>query len=59
MAQFSLPVIEVMNGYYVIEAESLAEAKKIAEGDDFTETHEVEWYDGITEWNADDIEEME
>jgi hypothetical protein len=58
MAQFSLPVVEVCNGYYVIEAGSLAEAKRIAESHDFTETHEIEWNDGMTEWDVDDIEEI-
>ncbi|CAB4149238.1 hypothetical protein UFOVP536_59 [uncultured Caudovirales phage] len=59
MAKFSLPIVEVMNGYYIIEAKSLADAKRIAERHDFTETHDPEWNDGMTEWDVDDIEEME
>ena len=58
MPKYILETTEVINGYYEIEAESLEEAKEIATSDDFTETYNIEWVDGYTEWDEDDIYEL-
>lgn len=59
MPKYILETVETIRGYFEIEAESLEEAKEIACGDDFTENHYIEWVDGYTDWNEDDIYELE
>jgi hypothetical protein len=59
MPKYILETIETINGYYEIEADTLEEAKAIALSDDLTELYEIIWVDGETDWNEDDIYELE
>jgi hypothetical protein len=59
MPKYILETIETINGYYEIEADTLEEAKAIALSDDLTELYEIVWVDGETDWNEDDIYELE
>ena len=59
MPKYILETVETINGYYEIEADTLEQAKEIALSDDFTENYNIEWVDGYTEWNEDDIYEFE
>jgi len=59
MPKYILETVETINGYYEIEADTLEQAKVIALSDDFTENYNIEWVDGYTEWNEDDIYEFE
>jgi hypothetical protein len=58
MPKYILEVVETINGYYEIEADTLEEAKAIALSDDLTELYEIVWVDGETDWNEDDIYEF-
>ena len=58
MPKYILETVETINGYYEIEAATIEEAREIALSDDFTETHDIEWVDGYTDWDEDDIYEF-
>jgi len=58
MPKYILEVIETNNGYYEIEADTLEDAKAIALSGDLIE-YELQWVDGSTEWNEDDMYEFQ
>ncbi len=57
MAKYVLPFWEEQTGFYVIEADTLEEAKSIVELGDFTEDHEPHYKSGVVEWDVDQIYE--
>ena len=57
MAQFVLPFWEEQTGFYLIEAETLEEAKAIVKQGDFTEDHEPHYKNGVVEWDEDTMYE--
>jgi hypothetical protein len=56
--KFLVPFEEYQRGWYVIEAESLEEAKAIVIEGDFTEDHEPFYKDGRVDYDENDIQEM-
>lgn len=58
MPKYYLPFEEYQRGWYVIEAENIEEARKIAEDGSFTDDHEQHYKDGETIWKPEEIEEM-
>ena len=59
MAMYVLPFTEVNRGWYEIEADSLEEAKAIVIKGDFTEDHDPNYKDAYTEWDENELEEIE
>jgi hypothetical protein len=57
MAKYVLPFWEEQTGFYVIEADTLEEARSIVELGDFTEDHEPHYKSGVVEWDVDQIYE--
>jgi len=58
MPKYILETIETINGYYEIEADTLEEAKAIALSDQLQD-YTIEYVDGETYWNEDDMYEFE
>ena len=58
MAQFALPFYEEQTGFYIIEADTLEEAKAIVIQGDFTEDHEPYYKNGQVEWDEDEMYEV-
>lgn len=59
MPMYVLPFTEVNRGWYEIEADSLEQAKAIVIKGDFTEDHDPNYKDGHTEWDENDLQEIE
>ena len=57
MAKYVLPFWEEQTGFYLIEADTLEEARSIVELGDFTEDHEPHYKSGVVEWDVDQIYE--
>ncbi len=57
MAKFYLPFEEYQRGWYLIEADTMDEARKIADSGDFTEYLEPHYKDGETIWKPELLEE--
>lgn len=55
MAKYYLPFYETQRGWYEIEADSLEEAKQLADNTDYISDLEPNYKDGQTEWDADEI----
>jgi hypothetical protein len=56
---YTLPFTETNRGWYEIEADSLEEAKAIVIKGDFTEDHDPNYKDGYTEWDENELQEIE
>ena len=59
MPMYVLPFTETNRGWYEIEADSLEEAKAIVIKGDFTEDHDPNYKDAYTEWDENELEEIE
>lgn len=57
MATYILPFYETQRGWYEIEADSIEEARKLAEDDDYMLDLEQYYKDGQTEWDPAEISE--
>jgi hypothetical protein len=58
MKKYILPFTETQRGWYEIEAENIEQARQIVIEGNFTEDHEPNYKDGITEWDEQEIEEI-
>lgn len=59
MPMYVLPFTEYNRGWYEIEADSLEQAKAIVIQGDFTADSEMYYKDGYTEWDENDLGEIE
>ena len=59
MTKFYLPFEEYQRGWYVIEADTMEEARKIADEGDFTEYLEPFYKDGHTDWYPEQLQQEE
>lgn len=58
MGTYILPFEERQTGWYEIEAESLEQAKALADNTDYIAELEPNYKDGYTDWNSDDVTEL-
>lgn len=59
MAKYVLPFIETQRGWYEIEADTIEEARKLAQDLDYMVDLEPNYKDGYTDWDENDIEPVE
>jgi hypothetical protein len=59
MKTYILPIKEMLEGWYEIEANSLEEAKAIAIQGDFTELTDPNYRKGYVDWDEEKIYEKE
>ena len=57
MATYILPFYEAQRGWFEIEADSIEEARKLAEDNDYMADIEQYYKDGQTEWDPAEITE--
>lgn len=57
MGKFILPFYESLRGWYEIEADSIEEARKLADDYDYIAELEPNYKDGEADWDANEITE--
>lgn len=55
MAKYYLPFYETQRGWYEIEADSIEEARQLADNTDYISDLEPNYRDGETDWDSDEI----
>lgn len=58
MRTYILPFTEIINGYYIFEAENFEDAKRIVKEGDFSFEADKEYVDGETDYDINDLEEQ-